>query len=370
MDRKPLIVVVDIDDDVSQVLGKRVIRGEKNVERAVLEYGLKRPEDADVNAMLAGLSLYKSMRDKGLDPEIVVVGGHPVDSIEAQRNIKESLRRVVEDIGKPVEFYIVSDGEDEFVVSELLHDLGEIGGFRRVVVEQHLGIEGSYILILRYLRKAVNDPRYSKYLVGVPGFGILLLGLMAALDVASKAVEILATLLGIVMIIRGFNLEGPLEAELRRLAASIRENPHFGAVGIMMLLLFAAAGGYAAYEAYKAHGASTVALAQAMKNSTPLLGAGIVSYLLITRIFHKASRGDLSIIRELEAMIVTVFVAAAFYNLGDFVLAASQGGEAAIPLSAFFQSGFVQYVIMGTGLAALLELFRRGRASGRSSSSA
>jgi len=369
-ERKPVVVVVDIDDDLSQVLGRSLVRGEREVAEAVLEYGLKRPEDADVNAMLAGLSLYREMRERGLDPEIVVVGGHPYDNLEAQRNIKRRVREVVEDIGKPVEFYIVSDGEDEFVVAELLHDLGEIGGFKRVVVEQHLGIEGGYILILRYLRKAVNDPRYSRYLVGVPGIGLLLLALTAMMDVASIALELLALLLGAAMIVHGFRLEPYIEAWARRLAESVRENPYFTTAGIMVLVLFTAAGIYSAYEAYSAAGLSPRALGSVMKTSVPLIGAGVASYLLISRIFHKASTGDLSIVREVEAMVVTVFVTIAFYNLGSY-LEGVQEGEA-IPLSAFLQSGFIQYVIIGTGLAAIIEILWRSarrQASGRSSSS-
>jgi len=369
-DRKPVIVVVDIDDDLSQVLGRSLVRGEREVAEAVLEYGLKRPEDADVNAMLAGLSLYREMREKGLDPEIIVVGGHPYDNLEAQRNIKKRVREVVEDIGGPVEFYIVSDGEDEFVVAELLHDLGEIGGFKRVVVEQHLGIEGGYILVLRYLRKAINDPRYSRYLVGVPGIGLLLLAFTAMMDVASIALELLALLLGAAMVVHGFRLEPYLEAWARRLAESVRENPYFTTAGIMVLLLFTAAGVYSAYEAYSAAGLSARALGSVMKTSVPLIGAGVASYLLISRIFHKASMGDLSIVREVEAMIVTVFVTIAFYNLGSY-LEGVQEGEA-IPLSAFLQSGFIQYVIIGTGLAAIIEILWRGtrrQASGQSSSS-
>ena len=365
MDRKPLILVVDIDDDIGQVLGENIIVGAKNVEKAVLEYGRRRPEDADVNAMLAGLNLYEEFKRRGLDPEIAVVGGHPVDNLEAQRNIKSRVKRLVEKISRPVEFYIVSDGEDELMVAEVLHDLGSIGGFRRVVVEQHLGIEGSYLLILKYIKKAVNDQRYARYVVGLPGAGLLLIALTALFNMASVAIELVALLLGLAMIVRGFGLEESLEASLRRLAEGIRENPHFTAAGIIMFLLFTAAGVYSAYETIVAAGVSVASLASILRSTVPLLGAGIVSYLVITRIFYKASYGNLSIMREIEAIVVVIFFSAAFYNLGVYLGSIAESSKT-IPLSAFIESGFVQYVIIGTGVAALLELIRRG-ASGRSS---
>ena len=372
MARKPVIVVVDIDDDISQVLGRNLIRGREEVEKAALAFGVERPEDADVNAILAGLQLYRRFREQGLDPEIIVVGGHPVDNLEAQRRIKESVRRVVEDIGEPVEFYIVSDGEDELMVAELLHDLGEIGGFRRVVVEQHLGIEGSYVLVLRYLRKALNDPRYSKYVVGIPGFGLVLIAVLSLSNLASLAFKLFLLLLGLAMVVRGFNLEGPLESQLSRLAASIRENPHFNAVGILLLILFLATGAYTAYTVYREAGVTPRSLGLIMKDVSPLIGAGLLSYLLITRVFYKMSYGNLGIVREVEAMIVTIFLTVAFYNLGVSLAELPEGAEA-VPLTVFIRSGFIQYVIIGTGLAVLVEILRRGasgQASGQSSSSA
>jgi len=359
--RKPLIVVVDIDNDVESVLGRRVIIGYDEVRRAALEYGEKRPEDADLNAMFAGLELYKRFRREGRDPEIVVVGGHEVDSLEAQRRIKESIREVVSRIGEPVEFYIVSDGEDEMAVAEVLHDLGEIGGFRRVVVEQHLGIEGNYLLLFKYLKKAVQDPKYARYFVGVPGIALFLIALLAILDIAYLALEVLAVIIGIMMFIRGFNLEEPLENWIRSIIAGIRESPHFNIAGILTLLVFAGAGLYAGYTVYtEAREFSTLVIGEIMRTTIPLIGAGIVSYVLITRLFSKASKGDINLLRDVEIMIVVAAVSLGFFNLGTYIKAHFAGETpTTIPLTAFTESGFIQYVIIGTGLAALIEVFRR-----------
>ncbi len=358
--RKPLVVVVDIDDDVSEVLGRRVIVGYENVKDAVLEYGIRRPEDADVNAMFAGLQLYNELKEAGMDPEIAVVGGHPVDSLEAQRNIKEAVKGIVEDLGTPVEFYIVSDGEEEFIVSELLRDLGEIAGFRRVIVEQHLGIEGSYLLVLRYIRKAIDDPRYARYMVGLPGIGLLIIALMALFNMAYIAVELFGVLLGLAMIIRGFNLEEPLENQIRRLIAEIKETPHFNVVGLMMVAIFTITGLYASYQVYKEAGFQVELLVELFKTSIPLIGAGMISYILIAKVFYKASRGELEILRDVAAIIVIAAVSAGFYNLGVHISEVMGSGPIEeFPVTSFIESGFIQYVIIGTGIAALLELLRR-----------
>ncbi|MEB3806382.1 MAG: DUF373 family protein [Desulfurococcales archaeon] len=355
--RKPLILVIDIDDDIGEILGKKVIIGYDNVKEAVIEYGGKRPEDADVNAMLAGLKLYRELEERGYNPEIAVLGGHRVDSLEAQRNIKQEVARLVNSINEPVEFYIVSDGEDEFIISQLLHEYGSIAGFYRVIVEQHLGIEGGYLLILRYLKKAVEDPRYSRYLVGIPGIGLLVIGLTALFNVAYLALELLVLVVGFAMIIRGFNLEKPLEDRISGLLQAIWERPYFYAVGLLMFLLFLLTSLYTMYQAVEKYGYTIKATIEISKTSIPILSAGVISYLLISRVFTKASLGNLNLFHEAAGMVVTVAIALAFYNMGLYMENVPSNEE--IALHSFVDSGFIQYVIIGTGVAALIELVRR-----------
>ena len=360
MRRRPLILVVDIDDDIGEVLGRSVIVGFDNVKEAVIDYGMERPEDADVNAMLAGLKLYRELRERGLDPEIAVVGGHRVDFVEAQRNIKKRVGEIVEGLGAVPEFYIVSDGEDEFVISQLLHEYGVVAGFYRVIVEQHLGIEGGYLLVLRYIKKAVEDPRYSKYVVGIPGAAIALLGLTALFNVANLALELLALLIGFAMVIVGFNLEKPLERWLNNMSRSLVEKPHFYAVGLLVFTLFLASSIYAGYSSYEKYGYSEKTLVDVLRVSMPLLGAGIVSYILVSRVFTKASMGDLNLFHEAAGIIVTIAVTVALYNMGVYLKSAmATGASSEITLRAFIDSGFIQAIIIGTGLAALIELAKR-----------
>lgn len=354
---KPLILVVDIDDDISEVLGTHVIVGYDNVKKAALEYGMERPEDADVNAMLAGLKLYRELEEKGLNPEIAVVGGHRVDTIAAQRNIKQAVARIVEAIGSPVEFYIVSDGEDEFVISQLLHEFGSVGGFYRVIVEQHLGIEGGYLLILKYLKKAAEDPRYSKYLVGIPGVALLLIGITALFNVAYLTLELLVLIIGTAMIVRGFNLEKPLEVRLHSLAQAIWERPYFYAVGLLVFFLLFGTSIYSAYQSYIHYGLTNGFVSDISRVSIPLLSAGVLSYLLISRVFTKASKGDLNLFHEAAGIVVTIAITLAFYNMGVYLRSAGSSQE--ITLQAFLESGFIQYIIIGTGIAALIELAKR-----------
>jgi putative membrane protein len=73
---------------VGRYLGKSLLVGYDEVLKAAVKFALERPEDADVNAMFAGLNLYRRL-SKGYDRvEIAVVGGDSLSMIDAQRKVK------------------------------------------------------------------------------------------------------------------------------------------------------------------------------------------------------------------------------------------------------------------------------------------
>lgn len=366
--RPRVVLVIDIDADIERVLGTGQIAGEESVEKAILEYGVREPEDPDLNAMMAGLQVYRRLSSEGKPTYILVVAGHPTNRLEAHRRIKKAVAEFLESIGaKEAEFYIVSDGEDELIIGELLRDYGSIAGFKRVVVEQHLGIEGSYMLLIKYLKKAAIDARFSKYVLGVPGIALASMALLSLLGLADIAIKVLLLIIGIGMVVRGFNLEEPLERTLKSILVSMREVPHLNIAGLITLILFTASGLAAAY--YSTKGGSGVV--GVFKYTMPLISAGALSYIIISRIFYRASLGDLNIWRDVAGALVAIGLAIAFYNLGDFLdeVGGFAGSEAGRTLSnALIESGFMQYTIAFTGVAAIIEMMARAtKRLGRSS---
>ena len=353
---KPVIVVVDIDDDLGEVLGRSLVKGYEEVKSAVLEYGMKRPTDPDVNALLAGLNLYDKLRSEGRDPEIIAVGGHRIDFLEAQKNIKRLVEGAIKDIAGKPEFYIVSDGEDEFVISQLLQEYGRIGGFERVVVEQDLGIEGRYLLILKYIKKAMFDPRFSRYLLGIPGLAVTVFALLSIAGLASLALKVSALVIGLAMAIRGFNLEESLEAAISSFLLSIKERSYLQITGLIILFLALFVASYTGYVAIKETESLTIKVAKIFQTSIPLLGAGIASYIFISKIFYKLTYEEQGILKDVSALIVVIAMSAAFYNLGIYI---DKVNPAVFTVSLFVESGFIQFIIAGTGIAAIIEMIRR-----------
>ena len=355
----PVVVVVDIDDDLGQVLGKSLLVGEEEVARAALEYGINRPQDPDVNALLSGINLYRRLLETHGRAELIAVGGHPDDFLEAQRLIRDRVESVVSKLDGTPEFYIVSDGEDEFVISQLLSSIGRIGGFRRVIVEQSLDIEGRYLLILKYVKKAMFDPRFSKYFLGIPGIALAVFSGLSLLGLASAAAKAAGLIIGIAMFLRGFNLEEILEAELARFLQGIMEKPYLRIGGLTVLLIALMASFYTAHQSIGQSGVSGIEkLAEISKTSIPLLMAGAASYLLLAGVLHKMVYGEEGILKDIAGIAASIFIAIAFYQLGDYIVELK---VREITVSLFIESGFIQFIISGTGIAAIIEMVRRVR---------
>jgi len=363
-ERVPVVVVVDIDDDIGEVLGRSLIVGLDEVRNAVLEYGEKKPSDPDVNTMLAGINLYKRFESEGRKPVLLTVGGHRTDFLKAQQLIRERVASALRDLGGEPEFYIVSDGEDEFVISQVLRELGRIGGFKRIIVEQSLDIEGRYLLILKYVKKALFDPRFSKYFLGIPGIAIMLFALLSIVGKAYIAAKAAALILGLAMAIRGFNLEESFESWLSSFASSIREVPHLqlGGLAILLLALFAAI--ITGKQSIETYGYSMKAIAEISKTSMPLLIVGASSYVLITGVFHKLvyEEEEVNVLSDVAIIAASLFAAIAFYQLGDYIESYS---VRELTASLLVDSGFIQFMISGTGIAALIEMIKRVRNRGR-----
>ncbi len=356
--RVPLVVVVDLDNDIGEVLGKSLIRGYDDVLRAAVAYALTKPEDADVNAMFEGLRLYRLLERERGAAEIAVVGGDSTRVIEAQRKIKDRVRSIVEELG-PTELYIVSDGEDEIIATNVLADIAPIGGIKRVVVEQHLGIESSYILVARYLKKALAEPRFAKYTLGIPGLVITVGALLSLAGLIDVAVKIAAMIFGAALMVYGFGLEDTISRVIRGFGGELREIPHLKIAGLSIFLLTIIVAGGLVYEAYTTKGFEG-ALLMTFKYSIPLTLLGAAIYLLINKVIASAARGKVDVSKYTAFMVMLGFSALAFYSLGDTMGAALEGGDLAVAfLVALVESKFLHYMLVGAGLAGLIELLSR-----------
>ncbi len=354
-ERKPLIVVIDIDNDILDAGIETPVIGFEEVLDSAIRFALLKPEDSDTNALFEGLSLYKRLQEEGYNPEIVVLAGHKTDLLEAQRKIRSELKEVVSSINEPVEFYLVMDSEYDLMVIESIRDLGPVAGVKRVLVEQHLGIEASYMLLARYLKKAFLDPRFSKYTLGIPGALLALGTLLSLVGYGSIVFRLLAFLLGLVMIIRGFNLE----LYISRTFKALYTQHGLILVSYALFGIFFVASTVVTYYAFVNVNSVFQGLAVTLKTAVPIFIVGIILYTLTGKALYKLAQGNVNLWNEIAEITTAFFTAIAFYRLGSALgsMEPSQIPERIV--DSLLLSGFIQLILIGISIAVLIEVLKR-----------
>ncbi len=357
---KALILVVDLDDDVGRLLGTSVVVGYERVLDAAIKFALERPEDADVNAMFSGLNLYHRLSKSYSQVEIAVVGGDERRGIEAQRKLKERVEEIASTIGRDgLEIYLVSDGEDEIIVGQLISSIAPIAAVKRVIVTQHLGIESNYMLILKYLKKVSEEPRLSVYFLGIPGIVITVSALLSLIGLLSLALKIALLVVGLALMVYGFRLENSVKSLILKIVEDLRDRPHIKIGGAAVIAITSLSGLMVAYYSYISEG--FIGLVEtALAYTIPLVLGGVAVYVIISIIVRAAS-GSTDISRHVALAFVLGFSSLAFYSLGselEAFRAAGIGLPEAI-IRSIIESKFLQYIIVGAGSAGLVELLSR-----------
>ena len=207
---KLLVLCVDKDDDLGKVGIQTPIIGYDEVLKCAVKFAIKRPEDADSNALFSALNIANRLKKEGKECEVAVVAGDPEDDVKAGNRIREQLASILEryNVNGVI---MVSDGVDDELVIPIIQSLVPIVSIKRVVVEQLRGVEETYVLIGRYLKKIIEEPRFSRIFLGVPGVLLVIIGILAHLNLLELATTITLIIIGVTMVVRGFSIDRKIE---------------------------------------------------------------------------------------------------------------------------------------------------------------
>ncbi|MCS7099985.1 MAG: DUF373 family protein [Sulfolobales archaeon] len=203
--RKVLVLAVDYDDDISKAGVTTPVVGYSNLVDAALKFGSVFPDDSDLNVLFHALHLYKELKEGEYEPEVALISGSSESHVEAGRKLRDQLSFVLKQVNVGDVVLVLDSVEDELVIP-VVQNQANLIAIERVVVEQLRGIEETYVLIGKYLRKAIEDPKYSKIFFGLPGLLFLVYALISASPYAKYAWEITLVFLGIFMILKGFHV--------------------------------------------------------------------------------------------------------------------------------------------------------------------
>lgn len=345
---KLLVLVIDRDNDVGLTLGvKGPIVGFKSLREIADEFAIKRPEDSDLNAIFTALKIYNEKKSQSEDIEVALVLGDAYDDLKADKNISEQLQSLKSSLGFEEIIFICDSPEDERAIPVIL-GYGKIIGIKRVVVEQWRSVEETYILIGRYIKKAISEPRLSRFFLGVPGIVVLSLVLLNYLGLTHYALLAIGVILGAAMIVRGFNLEDKIYSLWGSSPIMFIASFFSSAFLILTMALI--------YTSISDRGFTPSGIGIAISSASPFAGIAAFSILLGKSII-KILRRDIKIWRDIVGMVIVVVAIIAFQELGVSISTRMSAWTTSELINAIVSSGFIEITLIGIGITGLMTLF-------------
>ncbi len=205
-----LVLCVDRDDDLGMKAGiKTPVLGRKDNVNAAASLALRDPEEADANAMFEAVRIFDNMTKnvKGTEEyEVATISGSDLEGIEADRQLVSELTEVLEDF-PATDVILVTDGFTDEMVLPLIESRVPVTSVRRIVIKHSKSIEESAALFSRYMKILVENPRYSRVVLGLPGVLILVFGVLWWFGYLDVAIQATIIILGAFLCVRGFRLD-------------------------------------------------------------------------------------------------------------------------------------------------------------------
>ncbi|MEM1983485.1 MAG: DUF373 family protein [Sulfolobales archaeon] len=205
--KKLAVIAIDFDNDVGRLGINTPIIGYDEVLKVANEYALSSPQDSDLNVIFTALKLYRDLSKSAQSlVEVALVAGHEGSSSKAGIKISNELDKVLSKINVNDVIVVVDSVEDEKVLP-IIQSKVNVVGVERVIVEQLRGVEETYMLLGRYLRKVLEERRFSKIFLGFPGILILVYSVFLMINLVTYVSPAISLVIAILLIFKGFGLD-------------------------------------------------------------------------------------------------------------------------------------------------------------------
>lgn len=208
--KRILILCVDRDGDLTAKaeIKTPLIGRDKNLNAAV-SLALKDPEEPDANAMFEAIRVYDRLLSENNPDEafeVATVSGSELGSISADRKIVAELSEVLKSFPAN-EVILVTDGYSDEAVLPLIESRVPVSSVRRIVVKHSESIEETAALFSRYFKTLLENPKYSRIALGLPGLLFLILGVLAIFGLVHYYLMTFIIVLGTYMFVKGFRVD-------------------------------------------------------------------------------------------------------------------------------------------------------------------
>lgn len=208
--KRILILCVDRDGDLTTKAEiKTPIVGRKENLDAAVTLALHDPEEPDANAMFEAVRTYDHLTGEAKPEEvfeIATLSGSEHGGVKADRKVVAELGELLGSFPAS-EVILVTDGYSDEAVLPLVESRVPVSSVRRLVVKHSESIEETAAVFSRYLKMLLEDPRYSRYALGLPGLLIVILGVLSLLNLVSVFWIIFVFVLGAFLLGKGFGVD-------------------------------------------------------------------------------------------------------------------------------------------------------------------
>lgn len=205
-----LVLCVDRDGDIGAKANLKtpVFGREENLSAAVA-FALKDPEEPDANAMFEAIRVFDRLKKEGKpheDFQIATISGSEFGDVSADRKLVSELNEVLTNF-RASEVILVTDGYQDELVLPLIESRVPVSSIRRIVIKHSKSIEETAAVFSRYLKMIVEDPRYSRPFLGIPGFLLIVLVVLSFYNLLALTWLVFLVILGGALLIKGFGID-------------------------------------------------------------------------------------------------------------------------------------------------------------------
>jgi putative membrane protein len=208
--KRILVLCVDRDGDLGAKAGiKTPVVGRGENLNAAVSLALRDPEEPDANAMFEAVRIYDRLASEGKPEEvceIATISGLELGGVGADRKIVAELSELLGSFPAN-EVILVTDGYSDEAVLPLIESRVPVSSVRRIVVKHSESIEETAALFTRYLKMILENPRYSRIVLGLPGLLILILGILSIFKMLDIFWLVSLFVLSVFMLVKGFGVD-------------------------------------------------------------------------------------------------------------------------------------------------------------------
>lgn len=215
--KRILILCVDRDGDLETKADiKTPLLGRDTNVNGAVSLAIKDPEEPDANAMFEAVRLYDRLNKEKKSEEtfeVATISGSDLGSVSADRKLVGELNSLLETF-PATEVILVSDGYSDEAILPLVESRVPVSSVRRIVIKHSESIEETAAIFTKYARLLMDNPRYARIALGIPGILVFIFGLLWAIDnsgIYKGAISFygmaIVIVLGTFLLFKGFGLD-------------------------------------------------------------------------------------------------------------------------------------------------------------------